>query len=359
MNLDYGGVESYVVRLSRALKAMGHEVVVLSGGGPMEKLLFDSGIESVGVSLKADNLPNVLAVLLGRSFDIINGHNYNSARVADAISRATQIPYVMTVHGPRPFLKRITYRHWSPQIITISEADARGISGFLGISRCRIHRTFLPIDPNMHSPGEAPESLRREFLPNGGKLILHVSRFTNRKARVALELMKAMPAVREKHPEATLLVAGSGQAFSTVAAYGRMLEQVSPGSVRVEGPRDDVHHLCRLASVVVGTATTAMETLACGTPLIAAGRTGYLGPVDRAGFDAALDVLFGDHGRCPRRTSAALLERDIAAILSDEGGRKSEALALAQRMAEYYNPARAAEQVAAIYETAIQVGGAK
>lgn len=359
MNLEYGGVESYIVRLSRALKQLRHEVTVLSGGGPLEKLLQDSGIEFITASLKHENLTNVLAMLQGRTFDVINGHNYNSARAAHAISDAIGVPYVMTVHGPRPFLKRITYKHWSPRVITTSEADTRGIMGFMGVPRDRIERTFLPIDPDLHCPREAPEALRRELLPEGGRLIVHVSRFTNRKAQVALELLKAMPGIIEKCSDARLFIAGAGECFGQIAQAWKSMDKGCRDMVTVQGPRDDVEDLCNLASVMIATATTATEALACGAPLIAAGRTGYFGPVDCANFDAAFDLLFADHGVCPHKVTAEALERDVTMMLRNENESKAEALELAKRVAEEFSPMRAAGQVIDIYGRVMQAGAAR
>jgi len=353
MNMDYGGVESYVARLSRALARLGHEGTVLSVGGAMEKPLREFGIETIRASLKQSDLPDVRTLLGGRRFDIINGHNYNSARVAHSISKWTGTPYVMTVHGPRSFLKRITYAHWSPRVITIGDADTRCISGFLGISRDRIDRSFLPVDLDRNRPQSVPDNLSGELLPDDdAKLIVHISRFTNRTARVALELMKAMPAILKRCPSARLLIAGTGECSDKIAAAAKALDGSCAGAVRVDGPRDDVHYLLNLASVVVATATTAIEALACGAPLIAAGRTGYFGPVDRGNFDSALDLLFADHGRCPRNTTAVVLASDIVAMIDDHDHWRVEAAEVSKRVRAELTPERAALDVLRTYERA-------
>lgn len=354
MNLEYGGVESYVVRLSRALVEMGHEVTVLSGGGPMEQPLRDAGIEVLRASLKRENLPSVQELLRDRKFDIINGQNYNSGRVAHAISRWTRIPFVLTVHGPRPLLKRITYCDWSERVIAISGANRREITGFLGLSPDWVELSFLPVDAQTHCPQDVPYRIRHEFLPDvEGRLIVHVSRFTNRKARVALALIDAMPIILKQHPAVRLLIVGSGPVFDSIASHSAAADGCVRECIKVEGSRDDVHLLFNLACVVVATATTAQEALACGAPLIAAGRTGYLGPICGEDFDWALDVLFGDHGSCPSTTTPQALARDILRVLDDEDKWRSEAFGLSERVRREFSPRSAAESVLAVYEKVV------
>lgn len=371
LNLDYGGVESYVIRLSRAMVQAGHDVTVLSQGGPMATLLDGTGVGLITRPLDREAIPQAIEDVSGKGFEIINAHNYNSGRAGCPIACATNTPYVMTVHGPRGFFRRVFYNCWSDRVIALSGSDKRGISGFMGRPMEHILTGVYPIATDVHYPREIPLEKKLEFVDDpSGKLIVHISRFSNRKARVAFELIKAMPAILAKEPGTRLLIVGSGPMFDEIkkradefnerhnASLNSLSEEggggVRPQLIRVDGPRLDVSDLFNMADVVVATATTAMEAMTCGAPLIAAGRTGYFGPMTDERFDEGHDVLFADHGRCPRQTSAELLAADVLRVLDDLPGARSAAAEIAARMARDFSPASAADNAILLYERVIR-----
>jgi len=359
--LGYGGVETYVIRLSRALVELGHEVAILTEGGPLEPLLEGSGVEVIRASLRQEGPDGICSRLEGKRFDILNAHNYLAGRIGHVVSLRIDTPYVLTVHGPRALAKRVLVRYWSRRVIALSEADKRGICGPFGLSPGRVRVSFYPVDVERYRPraaaGETPAvpeeggtSALRECGETSAPLIVHVSRFSNRKAKVALALLKALPTVVAKVPGARLLIVGTGPWFERIAAEATRLNEHLGPVAHVEGPRLELSDLFNAASVVVATATTAMEAMACGAPLIAAGRTGYAGLMDRANFARGLDLLFADHGRCPRPVSAGALREDLLRVLGDRDGCRAEAARLAGRMAAEFTPRRAAESVLAIYD---------
>lgn len=355
LNLDYGGVESYVIRLSKAMVQAGHEVTVLSQGGPMAALLDGTGVGLITQPLDRETIPELSRDISEKHFDIINAHNYNSGRVGCPLARATKLPYVMTVHGPRRFLKRVFYNCWSSRVVALSGADKRGITGFLGVPTDHVYTSVYPIATDVHYPRPIPLEKKLEFLSDPlGKLILHISRFSNRKAKVAFELIKAMPEILTKEPGARLLIVGSGPMFDEIKKRADESNRRSGAMIRVDGPRLDVSDLFNMADVVVATATTAMEAMTCGAPMIAAGRTGYLGLMSELRFDEGHDLLFADHGRCPRQTSAELLTADVLRVLADPSGAKAAAAIVAARMERDFSPSSVAENVITLYQRVIQ-----
>jgi hypothetical protein len=128
-------------------------------------------------------------------------------------------------------------------------------------------------------------------------------------------------------------------------------------AARLEEPRLDLAPLLRSADVVVATATTALEALACGTPVVAAGRTGYVGPVSTGTFDAARCVLFGDHGRCARPVRAEHLVEGIAEVLGNLEHWRAEAGALATEISSHYTMGDAAADMLGVYERVLARAG--
>lgn len=350
--LNYGGVESYVTRISRALVELGEEVSIISEGGPIEERLAASGVDLIRVKLGVKDASSVAQLVKERGFDILNAQNYRAGRIAGPIAKLSGVPYVLTVHGPREFVKRVLVNYWSPRVITISAADKRGITGWVGgIAGDRVVTSFLPIDNTRYFPRPGVDST---VFPGCRELIVHVSRFSNRKARVSLELVDAFESIHERRPGARLLILGTGPMADRIAAKVADVNSRRGEIAVMNGPSLDVSDVFNSAAVVVATATTAMEAIACGTPVIAAGRTGYFGPVSVGNFDAAHDVLFADHGKCSQPAVAATLERAINGVLDDRAKWQADADGLARLMAEKFTPKCAAESLRRIYRQILE-----
>jgi len=104
-----------------------------------------------------------------------------------------------------------------------------------------------------------------------------------------------------------------------------------------------------LASVAVCTANTALESMACGTATLAAGRTGYFGLVTPDNFEAARRLCFADHGKSPSIMSAECFARDVTALLADPDRTRQRVAGNAALIAENYSVASMSEQMESIY----------
>lgn len=357
--LDYGGVETYVIRLSQALKRLGHEAAIVSHGGVLESVAANAGVDVIKLTREPLARLDLIRSLRDGGFDVVNAHNYNSGRVGCLIAERLGLPYVLTVHGPRSFLKRLMYPCFSPLVIAMSEGDRRELIGRGGLAPERVVTTFAPVDVGRYHPNSVPEQVRRELLPQPDtKLILHVSRFSHRKTRVAVSLLDAVPEILRQEPRARILIIGAGPGFGRVeAGVARIAARLGP-MVRIEHARDNLAAAFNSASVVLATAATAMEALACGAPVIAAGRTGYLGPLTRDRFRHGVEVMFADHGRCPRVVSPRVLAEDIVSVLRDNERWRAESASMAKTLENEFTPANAASHVLSIYERVIAGGEA-
>ena len=353
--LTYGGVETYVARLSRALHEQGESVTVLSSeGGPLESLFTANEIEVIRAPF-AQGVPAICQALEGRTFDLLNAHNYHAARYGHQVAARLGIPYVMTVHGPRPWWKRLFVNFWSPRIITMSPADRRDLCGPLGLPAARVEASFLPVDTERYHREPDARIAGDAWCPDPRRhLIVHISRVTNRKVQASLALLDALPLVCQQMPEARLLIVGAGPFSSEIGARAEALCRAHGPIVRVEEPRLDLSGLFHQAAVVVATATTAMEALACGTPVIAAGRTGHLGLMDRTTFAQGLDLLFADHGRAPYPITSTMLATDLLRVLYNPEQARVETIPLAETITSQFSPRLAAEDIRRIYQSVLQ-----
>ena len=185
-----------------------------------------------------------------------------------------------------------------------------------------------------------PAVLRAEMGLSDRPVLLMVGRFEAQKAHdVALA---AMPALLERCPEATLLMAGSGPLLGAVArAIGR---QRLGGAVRLLGHREDVGDLLAVADLLLvpsqfeGLPLVVLEAFAAGLPVVATqapgitevvehGRTGWLSPL-------------GD---------PSALGRAAAAALDDKPARDAAGAAARAVWSDRYRAERMTGETAALY----------
>ncbi|NIR42732.1 MAG: glycosyltransferase family 4 protein [Gemmatimonadetes bacterium] len=356
--LGIGGVETHVSRLARGLMGRGHRVVLLTRDpGVYGDEAKDAGADLMVVPFNRSGLPQAVELLLPIEPDIVHAHNYRAARFGAPLARALERPYLMTVHGPRPWWKRIFFDGWSNTILTVSEADKDHIVGPFGVSADRIEVGFLGVDTEEFRPGLDTAGLRADWdVPDDRPLILNVSRFTHRKARPALTLIEALPAVREEIPGTCAVLVGTGDELDRMhAAAEEGNRRLRERATVVAGPRTDIPRVMNAADVVVATATTATEALAAAAPTIAYGRTGYFGIVTPDNFERARALCFADHGRLPAARPETFAA-DLVALLRDPAAARRAAAEARNIIATNYSVERMVDHVESVYRRLIESG---
>jgi lipopolysaccharide heptosyltransferase II len=352
--LNYGGVESYAIRLGRALHDRGHRVVVASSGGQLVPDLEAAGIEHVTIDftgLRTLAGLRALRCLLEREHvDLVNAHNWRAGMVSHLACRQAGVPYVLTIHGTRNPMHRHAVFYWSDRVIVVSEASRRNLVEGFGLPAERVARTMIGVDGDRFRPSPADASLEAELgLRSGAPRVVHISRFSHSKVGVALALVAAMPALAQAAPGIELLLVGQGPEEKAVAAAAaEMNQRLGRRAVFALGGRGDIPHLLSLGTVVVATATVALEAMASGKPVVAAGKGGYLGIVRPEDLTRAEDSCFADHEEMEPVTPERLAQ-DVEVLLadSDEAARLGERGRLAA--ASRYSPALLAEEVESVY----------
>jgi len=350
-HMNIGGVETYLYRLCAGLRRRGHEVGLLTEGGLFEDKVSEAGARIHKVASLSADWSRALPELRQAGYELVHAHNYHSARVGRRLASALSLPYLMSVHGPRPRLKQLLFRDWSPEVIVMSEGDRDNISWFGGVPGERITLSFYGIDTDRFHPGLETASLRGELgLPEEAKTLVFISRFSNRKADVGHALLDAMPALLGQEPSLRLLIVGEGPEAAALASHTKELNsRLGAAVASMVGPRRDVERFMCLADVAICTANTALEAMACGAPTLAAGRTGYFGLVTGPRLEEARALCFADHGRSPRPMSSACFEQDLPPLLRSLTSVREESLKTAAHIADHYGVPRMAEQMESIY----------
>lgn len=186
------------------------------------------------------------------------------------------------------------------------------------------------------------------FRPNGrrpddalsqGPRLLFLGRLDPRNGLETV--LRAMPAVLERYPDTTLVVAGDGPLRPLYERLARPVAERVRFIGRVNGDRPDVYssadlYLCPTTKASFG--ITLLEAMACGTPLVVSDITGFRELVS-GGTEAVL--VDKDDAEAWARTAVELI-----ADPARRGAMRDAGLAKARAFAW----PRVAEQVFAVYE---------
>jgi glycosyltransferase involved in cell wall biosynthesis len=355
-HMNIGGVETYLYRLCAGLRARGHETGLLTEGGLYETKAAEAGARLHKVKSLSHDWESALPEITAQGYEIVHAHNYHSARVGHCLSKRLGLPYVMSVHGPRPRIKQLLFRDWSDEVVVMSEGDRDNICWFGGVPAKRIILSFYAIDTDRFRPGIDTAPLRSELgLAGDSRPLVFISRFSNRKADVGHALLSALPSLAEQIPGLVLLIVGEGPEEAGLRQHAEKVNAAASRPLaRMIGPRKDVEAFMNLAELSVCTATTALESMACGTPTLAAGRTGFFGIVGVENIEAARAICFADHGVSPQAAVPTSFLETVPALFSDIGLAKARALATAGYIAKNYSISRMAEQMEGVYRRCIE-----
>ena len=237
----------------------------------------------------------------GFDFDVIDAHYYYPDGVAAALlSRLFDRPLAITARGtdlnliPQHALPRKMIR-WAAGQADASIGVCRALMDVLrdwGIDEARLHVFRNGVDLIRFSP-VAPAQARAELgLEPAGPVILSAGHLVERKGHHLL--IDAMPAVLAVHPQARLLIVGKGEMRPELEQQVTRLGLTS--AVRLVGavPNERMATWFSAADVSVlassreGWANVLLESMACGTPVVATNIWGT--PEVVAGRDAGVLV---------------------------------------------------------------------
>lgn len=324
MALDLGGAETHVVTLARELKERGHNVMVASSGGALERDLLESGIKHIYLPLDS-RAPWRLFEAEHRASEIIVEHDIKLCHAhgripAWVLDRATKrvhrtgrrVPLVTTYHGlynasfPFRMVTKVgqmmiavsdEIKEYMVQKFRVNPDRVTVIPNGIDTERFSPEYTDVPQDVNDRSSflcrllGESPPwpqdksyTLQRIFALDQKQrfypVILHISRLTGKFAETALALSSSVLALLQWYPDLLLILVGDGDRSEQVLQRALEVDaRIGRAAVVYIGPRNDVERLLLAADLVVGVGRVALEGMSCGKPVLIAGESGIAGPV--------------------------------------------------------------------------------
>ena len=325
---DTGGMSVYIRELSRELGSAGHSVDIytcagigelnaeaflsehvrlihlrIGNGGYVSKNRLFAHLQEVFLSLEAHMTAN------RASYDLVHSHYWLSGGVGHRAQDRWYIPHIVMFHTTgiakrvacgqerEPSVRLITEKrlaHASDRIITATERERSLLVRYYRVPREKIGVVPCGVDLERFQP-VARELARKELgLQDSEFIVLYVGRFAPVKGLD--RLMAAAAHLRSRKGLTFVIIGGDGRQTPASIALRRFVRRASIESiVRFQGRVE--HELLPLyysaADVLVvpsyyeSFGLVALESLACGTPVIAArvgamdslvqhGRTGLL-----------------------------------------------------------------------------------
>ena len=403
-----GGLGTYAEYITRDFVRLGHDVAVFTmNSGSLKtrevmegvsvhrplgvdeagllRVIADEELRSWGGQLRffssilvnsilcTAKLTNQVVRVDGVRFDMACVHDWMGAMSAPALKSELSLPVVFHVHSTEwgrsggrgskavndlEYLGAAT----ADRIVTVSYAMKEDLASH-GWPAEKIRVVWNGIDPGVYDPSKADAkevtALRKRYgITAGEKMILFVGRLNWVKG--IMKLVQAMPAVLKEHPEAKLVILGTGDEENDIRRLVERLGIERSVVCRFEfvSERERILHyaasdLCVFPSLYEPFGIVSLEAMAMEKPIVvgASGVSGLKEQVVSAGAGRT-----GVHvdGNSPDDIAWGILE-----ALNDEDRMKRWGKAARKRVLEYFTWDKAARETLSIYEELVRSHGGR
>ena len=361
MGLDIGGAETHIVELSKQLKSMGHDVIVVSNGGVYVPEILAAGIRhyeaplhrrSIGCMRRA--LGILKRVIREEKPDLVHAHARIPGFLCGILHRSMKFPFVTTAHWVFQTSGGLRYlTDWGQRTIAVSDDIKAYLMREYGIPAEHISVTINGIDTDKFSPEVSGATVLEEFgLDANRPVVSYVSRMDEDRALVARQLIEIAPELEQRVPGVQLLIAGGGNVFDELNAKAQQVNaQLGRKVIAMTGPRTDINKIVAAGDVFVGVSRAALEAMAAAKPVIVAGNEGYQGLF---GPDKLEEARLGNF--CCRGLELSTPDRllqDVSDVLLASEERREQLGAYGRQVIfDYYSVRRMAQDCLDMYDKA-------
>ncbi len=333
-HLDTGGISVYVVSLARGLKRQGHDPLVLSNGGWMEKRLTEEGVPHIVVSCRTSSelnpklwlkvFPRLLRAIREERPQLLHAHTRVTQVLGWVASLVTRVPLVTTCHGLYKYrIGRRIFRCWGGSVMAISEPSMqRLVKQYKLAPPHQVALIWNGIDVEHFTqppPAEKVEWFRQTNGLRGDPVIGGIARLSPVKGLHFL--LRAVPGLLKEFPRLQVLLVGDGPERAELVRLSYELGIAD--HVVISHPIEDTRVPLAALQVFVapaleeGFGLSIVEAMAAGVPVIAAavggpsqiiedGRSGFLVPTaDHESIGRAIRALLTDRPLRERVVAAA------------------------------------------------------
>lgn len=364
MQMGFGGAETHIYELVRALIKNGHSVTVASAGGKYAEMLEAAGVRHVTLPLASKNPASVIKSYFGlkklikeEKFDLVHAHARIPAFVCGLLQKKLKFRFVTTAHWVfkvTPLWKKIS--NWGDKQMAVSEDIKQYLIDNYDQCSDNIFVTVNGIDTDTFSPAADKDGVRDELgMSNSKHRIVSVSRMDESRGRAQLCLAKSAEKLLEKYPDLEILIVGDG----VISTEKNLLTDVKEIAVALEakygrkiiftpGLRTDTPNLIAAGDIFVGASRAALEAMSVGKPTIVCGNEGYIGIFDESKREISYKTNYCCRG-C-EEVSEDKLVRDIIALF-DSGDLSAKGNYCRDVILADFSAARTARDYEKMYET--------
>ena len=379
---ETGGMNVYVRELSQALGARGYKLDVYtrraSAGAPVVQpfgpnvrvITIDAGPPSAAkaeLPLYVDEFAEQVAAFAaseGRAYDLIASHYWMSGVAALRLAEQWAVPHVAMFHTLGEVKNRArTTEHESPArinaeravaasadvIVVASNHEKHLLTSLYNADPAKIREVPCGVDLDLFTPIEKEVARHRLGLKEGDRIILFVGRIEPLKG---IDIMIGAAAqLHDNENFRVLIVGGDASALTQIAELRQQAEGLGiDHHISFVGAVDhselplyyNAADVCVVPSFYESFGLVAIESMACGTPVVAS-RVGGL----------ASTILDGETGyliswRCPEPFAERL------ELLLDNDELRASFGRSAREAVERYRWANVATAVAELYESLVR-----
>ncbi|MEO6398343.1 MAG: glycosyltransferase [Tepidiformaceae bacterium] len=382
---ETGGMNVYVLELSRELARLGLEVDIFTRRDAdlprveqiaqnLRLVRVDAGPpELIDKEAISDYLPQFARDMRrfvheeGRGYDVIHSHYWQSGWAGGHLARELAVPHVVMFHTLGEVKNRARFGEAEPRkrirherqiarrasaIVTASDHERELLQRYYGADPRRMHTIPCGVDLELFQPGDRAAARRRLGLPAESPVLLWVGRLE--KLKGVDILISALAQLDER--DFTLLIVGGDERATELKEELRAQAEAAGvvANVRFEGAvaHDDLPtyysaaDVCVVPSYYESFGLVAVESMACGTPVVAS-RVGGLVSTVTDGVSGYLIPW-----RCPEpfaeKLEVLLNNRELRANFSRA----------AQRSMERFAWSSVGADMAALYERVVAEGRA-
>jgi glycosyltransferase involved in cell wall biosynthesis len=169
-------------------------------------------------------------------------------------------------------------------------------------------------------------------------------------------VINATPEIAQRIPDVKVVIVGRGPEFDEVIKLAkRMNNRLGNKTIIVAGtqPNDVMPKIMSSADVVISVGRSALEAMACGKPVIIAGKTGFGGILTENNITQLKMYNFSGRNSSERTTSTRIAE-SVLKLLTSEKYRESSGSLGRQIVEKEFDVRKVAGQIENVYLRAVR-----
>jgi glycosyltransferase involved in cell wall biosynthesis len=337
----FGGAENHVRDLANVLDEMGHEVFIMSRSGKQNNLL-NRGVKFISFSMNDFLAPfqilQVARFARGHRIEIIHAHQRLPVFIGSMAGRIIGVPVVVTVHGQTQHdVRSRLLRKWIDKFIFVRQSTFDDAKGF-----------GIPTEKSiLIQNGVRIESFQDERDYNS---LCYISRIDRRHSLIISMIMKkVLIHLFRQFTDLKFNIVGDGDHLAVIRSEAESINsQLGRQAVIIHGYIPDVKEIARKSGLVLGVGRVAIETLACGVPVLSVNQKYFGGLVSRENYPFFRMNNFVAYGM--ESPDENKVSKELLAYLNNIKHWQEEALHLQKQVDEDFNIYKITASIADIYK---------